>query len=59
MLIVQEAEKWAGLGEPPVSLRYLHVSVEAEGRHEDPIHVAEGCGALLLPIDEEGQSVFV
>ena len=39
--------------------RYLHVAVEAEGRHEDPVHVAEGRGALLLPVDEEGQCVFI
>lgn len=45
----------AGLAES----RYLHIAVEAEGRHEDPVHVAEGRGALLLPVDEEGQSVLV
>lgn len=39
--------------------QYLHITVEAEGRHEDPLHVAEGSGALLLPVDEEGQSVLI
>jgi hypothetical protein len=38
---------------------YLYVAVEAEGRHEDPVHVTEGCGTLLLPIDEERQGVLV
>lgn len=42
-----------------MALRYLHVSVETEGRHEDTIHVAEGRGSLLLPVDEEGQRVPV
>lgn len=53
------------IGKAPDRLRpaggapYLHIAVEAEGGHEDAIHVAEGCGALLLPVDEEGESVFI
>lgn len=38
---------------------YLHVAVEAEGGHEDAVHVAEGRGALLLPVDEERQRVLI
>lgn len=50
-----------GAHRPPLAAgkQYLHVAVEAEGRHEDPIHMAEGCGALLLPVDEEGQSALI
>lgn len=51
---------WGPAGGPgPEGARYLNVAVEAEGWHEDPVHVAEGRGALLLPVDEEGQSVLI
>ena len=46
-------------GPGPEGAQYLNVAVEAEGRHEDPVHVAEGRGALLLPVDEERQSVLI
>ena len=51
---------WGPAGGPgPEGAQYPNVAVEAEGWHEDPVHVAEGRGALLLPIDEEGQSVLI
>lgn len=36
----------------------LHISVEADGGHKDPVQVLKGSWAMLFLIDVEGQCAF-